>query len=112
MRLTKDKIMVRNENGKLEPQEINLGTETEPETILMTPLVYGEILELGNVHTGEATGKMPVGASSDFILKLLAKHLIEPKMSVEELKQGNHKYVNRLINEMNKISNLLNDKND
>ena len=96
--LTKEDVLVRKIDGTLIPKDINVGTEEEPEYIKMTPLVFGEILKLGKLKTPNEREQM--------IIKLLSEHLIEPKLTVEEILESNNILIQKFINAMNELSNI------
>jgi hypothetical protein len=94
--LTKDKILVRQGDGSLIAKEINIGTDEEPQYIKMTPLVFGEILKLGRTRSNEEREKM--------VIQLLSEHLIEPKLTVEEIMDSDNVIIQKLIDAMNTLS--------
>lgn len=96
--LTKEDVLVRKIDGTLIPKDINVGTEENPEFVKMTPLVFGEILKLGKLKTPDEREKM--------IVQLLSEHLIEPKLTVEEILESNNVLIQKFINAMNELSNI------
>ena len=99
--LTKDDIILRTADGKLKSQEVNVGSEEDPKFVKMFPLTFGEILKLGRIP------KEQVEEKEKLIIQFVSEHVIEPKLTVEDIENGDNITMQSIIRELNKISKLI-----
>jgi len=93
--LRKEQVLYANENGKVKPVEVALyGTKTD-ETIIIRPMIPKDIQEMMSFNQkiadakkagNEAEAKKIQAEMENADQKLLDDHLIEPRISADELK--------------------------
>jgi len=100
--LTKDQLLhLRGENGKILPQTVELELIEGKPNVKLIPLTKGQIVEISS-KTKENSSKE---FSDDQTEELISKHLVEPQVTVQELKEsGKVQYIGAIVTALISVS--------